>query len=222
MEIEKLLINDKIWAPSPTNMSPKHVTFDLKIKRNKLQKWALTNHYANKFSKKEPTQFQSASIFFKFCPSVSPFVFAVLFILSINALRSYFYVSFTLVAVTTVWIIINFVTQPFSKLQKFFFCHNAERTKKSSPNFRPQMTCLSWLWKHPGPRRHDQDHRVTLTLETVAKMKTKLDFFSIQVCTAMIGSVLSNHQDTYFKRTLTVAAANRHRHTETSPVEILT
>ena len=145
MEIEKLLINDKIWTASPTDMSPKHVTFDLKIKRNKLQKWALTNHYANKFSKKEPTQFQSASIFFKFCPSVSPFVFAVLFILSINALRSYFYVSFTLVAVTTVWIIINFVTQPFSKLQKFFFATTQREQRNQVLIFdRKWHVCLDY------------------------------------------------------------------------------
>ena len=137
----------------------------------------MTNRYANKFSKKELTRFQSALIFVKFCPSLPPFVIAVLFILSINALRSYFYVSLTLWAVISDWIMKKLRDAALRQTSKIRFCHSAERTKKSSPNFRPQMTCLSRLWKHPGPRRHDQDHRVTLTLETVAKMKTSCIFF---------------------------------------------
>ena len=140
MELEKLLLHDKIRASSPTKVSPKH-----HVKRNKQQKWTLTNRYANKFSKKEPTQFQSASIFSKFCPSVPPLVIAVSFAVSINALRSYFYVSLTLVAVITVWIIINFVTQPFSKLQKFFFATTQREQRNQVLIFdRKWHVCLDY------------------------------------------------------------------------------
>ena len=45
------------------------------------------------------------------CPSVSPFVLVVLLTPSFHVLRSYFYVSLSLVAVPTIWPLINFVTQ---------------------------------------------------------------------------------------------------------------
>ena len=45
-------------------------------------------------------------------PSVPPFVFARIFILSLNILSGYSYVSFNLVAIPTAWILINFLTQP--------------------------------------------------------------------------------------------------------------
>ena len=48
---------------------------------------------------------------FQLCPSVSPFVFVVLFTPSFHVLSSYFYVSLSLVAVPTIWTLINFVTQ---------------------------------------------------------------------------------------------------------------
>ena len=47
------------------------------------------------------------------CPSVPTFVFAVLLIPSFNILSDYFYVSLNLVAVPTVIILIEFVTQLF-------------------------------------------------------------------------------------------------------------
>ena len=47
------------------------------------------------------------------CPSVPTFVFAVLLIPSFNILSDYFYVSLNLVAVPTVRILIEFVTQLF-------------------------------------------------------------------------------------------------------------
>ena len=47
------------------------------------------------------------------CPAVPTFVFAVLLIPSFNILSDYFYVSLNLVAVPTVRILIEFVTQLF-------------------------------------------------------------------------------------------------------------
>ena len=56
-------------------------------------------------------QLQSVSIFFKFCPSVPPFVFTVLFVASFNLLRAHFYASLNLGAVATFYVSINFVAQ---------------------------------------------------------------------------------------------------------------
>ena len=54
---------------------------------------------------------QPVSIFFKFDPTVSPYVFTVLFITSFHILSGYFHVLLSLVTVLTVLILTNFETQ---------------------------------------------------------------------------------------------------------------
>ena len=55
-------------------------------------------------------QSQFVSLFFKFSPTVTSFVFVGLFIPYFNALSSNFFVPLSLVAVPTVRILINFMT----------------------------------------------------------------------------------------------------------------
>ena len=71
------------------------------------------------------TSFQKPTISLLFnllrvCPSTSSSIFAVLFILSSNALKYYFYVSLNVAAVPTVRILINFVTVLDCKTAGFF------------------------------------------------------------------------------------------------------
>ena len=54
---------------------------------------------------------QPVSIFFKFDPTVSPYVFTVLFITSFHVFSGYFHVLLSLVTVLKVLILTNFETQ---------------------------------------------------------------------------------------------------------------
>ena len=101
---KNLLVNDRITASFPTNIPPKHCN-----KRYKQQKWTLRNCY-------RLTSFQKPTIPIRFklllvCPSMPTFVFAVLCVSSFNILSDYFKVFLNLVAVHTVRILINVVTQ---------------------------------------------------------------------------------------------------------------
>ena len=88
---KKLLANDKIKASCSTNTLPKHY-----IKRYKQQKWT--------FQKPTTTiRFNLLEV----CPSVPPFVFAVLFLPSFNVLSCYFCVLLNLEAVPRVRIFDN-------------------------------------------------------------------------------------------------------------------
>ena len=88
---KKLLTNDKIKASCSTNTLPKHY-----IKRYKQQKWT--------FQKPTTTiRFNLLEV----CPSVPPFVFAVLFLPSFNVLSCYFCVLLNLEAVPRVRIFDN-------------------------------------------------------------------------------------------------------------------
>ena len=88
---KKLLANDKIKASCSTNTLPKHY-----IKRYKQQKWTFQKPTtANRFNLLEV------------CPSVPPFVFAVLFLPSFNVLSCYFCVLLNLEAVPRVRIFDN-------------------------------------------------------------------------------------------------------------------
>ena len=99
VELERLLANNNIRASCQTNITLRHYS-----KRCKQQKWTLKIVRLTSFQKPES---QSVSIFFKFSPSVTSFVLVGLFIPSFNVI---FYVSLSLVAGLTVWILINFMT----------------------------------------------------------------------------------------------------------------
>ena len=107
-----------IWGsgwplPPPPPLSQSPVPALRYIKRYKQQQnmnWELWyNCKASKFS--EST---FANIRFSLrhvCPSAPSFVLSVLFIPLFHVLSGYFYVSLSLVALPTIWILINFVTQ---------------------------------------------------------------------------------------------------------------
>ena len=67
------------------------------------------NCLASKFSK--TTIAVRFNFLLQVCPYVPPFLFAMLFIPSFNVWSGYFNVSLNLVADSTVWIMIIFVTQ---------------------------------------------------------------------------------------------------------------
>ena len=88
---KKLLANDKIKASCSTNTLPKHY-----IKRYKQQKWTF----------QKPTTAIRFNLL-EVCPSVPPFVFAVLFLPSFNVLSCYFCVLLNLEAAPRVRIFDN-------------------------------------------------------------------------------------------------------------------
>ena len=69
MELDNLLVTDKITALCQTKMAPNY-----HIKRCKEQKWTLKNCEANEFSKSAIAM----RLNLQDCPSVIAFVFAVL------------------------------------------------------------------------------------------------------------------------------------------------
>ena len=85
------------------NLSPKHF-----YNRYKQQKWTLKNFQANKFPN---TTFSICLNLLQLSLSELSFVFALLFKPPSNFLRGYFNVSLSLVAVSSVWILIHFVAQ---------------------------------------------------------------------------------------------------------------
>ena len=100
-ELEKFLVNDKITAWRQTNMCPKQY-----IRYYKQQKWTLKNFKAKNFQKHRCNRIQSV---LWGCPTLSPVIFAVLFITAFNVLSAV--ISCFLVAVPIVWFVKNFETQ---------------------------------------------------------------------------------------------------------------
>ena len=105
----------RVWMtatpPPPLSQSP--VPALRYIKRYKQQQnmnWELWyNCKASKFS--ESTFANIRFSLLQVCPSAPSFVLSVLFIPLFHVLSGYFYVSLSLVALPTIWILINFVTQ---------------------------------------------------------------------------------------------------------------
>ena len=101
MELEKLLVNDNIGTSCQKDVS--QALYQTLQRTN----WALKTVRLTSFQK---PQLEFVSIFFKlvhlFVFFVLPlFVFALLFVLSFDVLSCYFYVSLSLVAVPTGWIL---------------------------------------------------------------------------------------------------------------------
>ena len=99
--------------PPPPPLSQSPVPALRYIKRYKQQQnmnWELWyNCKASKFS--ESTFANIRFSLLQVCPSAPSFVLSVLFIPLFHVLSGYFYVSLSLVALPTIWILINFVTQ---------------------------------------------------------------------------------------------------------------
>ena len=92
-------------------------------------------------------------------PSKSTSIFAVLFILSFNALNYYFYVSLNVAAVSTVRIFINFVTVP---KKVFFFRRNFKPTAETNNAFKRPHT----MWS-----RHGLQHSSSLLFRSCIKVQ---------------------------------------------------
>ena len=152
---KKFLGNDKITASFSSNIYIPNTV--LHLINNKNQLWRTVRL----------TSFQKPTISLLFnplrvCPSTSSSIFAVLFILSSNALKYYFYVSLNVAAVSTVRILINFVTVLDCKTVGFFLKISKEidkawvlraRSARAS-HARPQSGSLfSALFQGPVSRK---------------------------------------------------------------------
>ena len=106
-------LDDRYPPPPPPPLSQSPVPALRYIKRYKQQQnmnWELWyNCKASKFS--ESTFANIRFSLLQVCPSAPSFVLSVLFIPLFHVLSGYFYVSLSLVALPTIWILINFVTQ---------------------------------------------------------------------------------------------------------------
>ena len=138
------------------NLSPKHF-----YNRYKQQKWTLKNFQANKFPN---TTFSICLNLLQLSLSELSFVFALLFKPPSNFLRGYFNVSLSLVAVSSVWILIHFVAQLLAD-DIFFnaFLHWFHQDHLLSCSFKlvpcPNANC------HVKTTRKDLEEHMTISCE---------------------------------------------------------
>lgn len=105
MSVNKYFVNKKITASFPTKMDPKYY-----IKCYKLQIKNFWKHWVTSF---QNLQFMYITMSFSSLSILVFFAFTLLFIPTFNDMSDYFFVWSNWVAVTTVWICINFETELF-------------------------------------------------------------------------------------------------------------